>query len=141
MEEETQQQQLTTETKEGKSDSERQAHNWGMFCHLSALLGFIWFPISSFLFIPFGHLLGPLVIWLIKRQEHAFIDEQGKEALNFQITMTIGMIAASFLSVILIGLLLYPVIGILILIFCIQGAMAASKGEEYKYPFALRLIQ
>ncbi|MEW6113824.1 MAG: DUF4870 domain-containing protein, partial [Thermodesulfobacteriota bacterium] len=59
----------------------KQATNWGMLCHLSALLGLV--------LISFGHILGPLVVWLFKKNDDPFIDEQGKESLNFQISMTI----------------------------------------------------
>lgn len=85
--------------------------------------------------------VGALIIWLIKKDQSAFIDEQGKEALNFQITILIGFVIAGVLTVILIGALLMPVLLIVNLVFCILAAVAVSKGEHYKYPFAIRLLK
>ena len=86
--------------------------------------------------------IGPLVIWLINKDkpEKAFVNDQAKEALNFQITVTIAYIVASALSVILIGLLLIPVIMIANLVLCILAGLKANEGVAYRYPFALRLI-
>lgn len=85
--------------------------------------------------------VGALIIWLIKKDQSAFIDEQGKEALNFQITILIGFVIAGVLTIILIGALLMPVLLIVNLVFCILAAVAVSKGEHYKYPFAIRLLK
>lgn len=88
--------------------------------------------------------VGPLIIWLIKKEESPFVDDQGKEALNFQITILIGYVAAAIVTMIpvigCIGALLYPVFGIVSLIFGILGGIEANKGVAYRYPFALRLI-
>ena len=86
--------------------------------------------------------IGPLVIWLINKDkpEKAFVNDQAKEALNFQITVTIAYIVASALSIILIGLLLIPVIMIANLVLCILAGLKANEGVAYRYPFALRLI-
>lgn len=81
-----------------------------------------------------------LVVWLIKKEESAYITDQAKEALNFQITVLIGYLIASVLAWVLIGFLLYPIIWVVNLVLCIMAAVAASKGETYRYPFALRLI-
>ena len=81
-----------------------------------------------------------LVIWLIKKEDSAFVSQEAKEALNFQITLMIGFFIAGALSVILIGIFLFPVLWILDVVFCIMGAVAVSKGQGYRYPFALRLI-
>ncbi len=85
--------------------------------------------------------IGALIIWLIKKDQSAFIDEQGKEALNFQITILIGFVIAGVLTVILIGALLMPVLLVANLVFCIIAAVAVSKGEHYKYPIAIRLLK
>jgi len=84
-------------------------------------------------------IVGPLIIWMTAKDK-PFALEQSKEALNFQITILIGWIASGILSFVGIGPILYPIIGVLNLIFCIIAGMAASKGEHYKYPFAIRLI-
>ena len=102
------------------------ARNMAMLCHL---LGF------------FSAFVGPLIIWLLKKDEDQFIEQQGKEALNFQITIVIASIVAGFLSFLCIGLLLYPVICIVDLIFVIMACIASSKGQSYRYPVSIRLIK
>lgn len=105
---------------------------WGMLAHLSALAGFI---------IPFGNIIGPLVVWLIKKDEMPFVDDQGKESLNFQITVIIAVFVCFLLMFILIGFLLLPIVGIAALVLIILAAVKANQGEAYRYPFALRLIK
>ena len=83
--------------------------------------------------------IGPLVIYLTVKDK-PFATSQVKEALNFQITVLIAWVACAILSFIGIGFILYPAVWILNLVFCITAAMAASKGEAYKYPFAIRLV-
>lgn len=97
-----------------------------MLCHLlGILLGFI----------------GPLIIWLIKKDQSPFVDDQGKEALNFQITLIIGYVIGGATTVICIGFVILPLVWLAGLIFCIMGAMAASKGQAYRYPMTLRLVK
>ncbi|GIX35635.1 MAG: hypothetical protein KatS3mg126_1414 [Lysobacteraceae bacterium] len=104
---------------------------WALFAHLSALAGFL---------IPFGNILGPLIVWQIKKNEMPFVDDQGKEALNFQITVLIAVVVCLVLSVLLIGLLLLPVVAVADLVLTIVAAIKANQGETYRYPFTLRLI-
>jgi len=85
--------------------------------------------------------VGALIIWLIKKDQSAYVDEQGKEALNFQITMLIAFVGAWILVFVLIGALLFPLLLVVNLVFCILAAVAASKGEHYRYPFAIRLLK
>ena len=108
------------------------ARQWGLFAHLSALIGLI---------IPFGNVLGPLIIWQVKKAEMPFVDDQGKEALNFQITVAIAVLVCIVLMFVLIGMLLLPVVGIAALVFTIIGGIKANEGQYYRYPFALRLIK
>jgi uncharacterized protein len=96
--------------------------------------------LSHLLGIFFGA-IGPLIIWLTQKDTSPWAGEEAKEALNFQITMLIGWAIAFVLTFMVIGVFLYPVLGLLSLIFSIMGAMEANKGNHYKYPFALRLIQ
>lgn len=112
----------------GVSPEEKQ---WGMFAHLAALVGFI---------IPFGNFIGPLIVWQMKKAEMPFVDDQGKEALNFQITVAIALVICFLLTFVLIGLLLLPVVAIAALVLTIVGALKANSGEAYRYPFAWRLI-
>lgn len=121
------------------SANESQARTWNMLCHLSALSGYL---------IPFGNVLGPLIIWQIKKHEIPSVEEHGKAALNFQLTVLIalfvGIIAAVLLSFVCIGFLLIPVviaIGLCGLIFAILAAIKASNGEPYRYPWSLTLVK
>ncbi|MEZ5545723.1 MAG: DUF4870 domain-containing protein [Lysobacteraceae bacterium] len=109
-----------------------QARQMGMFTHLSSLAGLI---------IPFGNILGPLILWQVKKAEFPFVDDQGKEALNFNITMAIAGLVAALLTLLLIGFLLLPVIALAWLVFTIIAALKANEGVAYRYPFTLRLIK
>lgn len=93
--------------------------------------------------------VGPLIIWLLKKEESPFVNDQGKEALNFQITVAIALVAATIVGSILafipfagacLAPLVFAVVPIGNLVFAILGCMAANKGTPYRYPFALRLI-
>ena len=107
--------------------------NWAMFCHLAALSGFV---------IPFGNVIGPLILWLIKKDTMPLVDQHGKEALNFQITVSIAMLISFLLMFVLIGIVLVFVVGLGALIMTIMATVKVSNGElDYKYPFALRLIK
>ena len=111
----------------------KEEQNWAMICHLAALAGFI---------IPFGNLLGPLIVWLIKRPEMPLVDVHGKESLNFQITVTLAVIISWLLVVVLIGFLMLAVVGIGALVLTIMAAIKVSNGQlDYRYPFALRLLK
>ena len=105
---------------------------WGMFAHLSALSG---------VDIPFGNIIGPLVVWQVKKDTLPFAADQGKEALNFNITMLIAAFIGFLLTFILIGLVLLPLIGIAWLVFTILAGIKANEGVAYRYPYALRLIK
>lgn len=81
-----------------------------------------------------------LVVWLLKKDDNPYLGEQAREALNFQITVLIGYVIAWMLAWLLIGFLLLPAIYVANLVLCILAAVAVSKGEDYRYPFGLRLI-
>ena len=85
--------------------------------------------------------LGPLIIWLIKKDEEPFVDDQGKEALNFQITVLIALIVCGLLMFACIGFFLAPAVAIANIILCIMAGLKANEGEVYRYPFTLRLIK
>ena len=94
-----------------------------------------------------GHLLGllfgfipSLIIWLVNKDKNQYVEGQAKEALNFQITLTIGFFVAWITSFLFIGALLFPVLWVMEVVFCIMGAVASSKGEYYRYPVSIRLI-
>jgi uncharacterized Tic20 family protein len=81
-----------------------------------------------------------LIVWILKKDDSAYIADQAKEALNFQITVLIAQFIAGILAIILIGFLFMGIIWILNVVFCIIASIASSKGEAYRYPFCLRLI-
>ena len=112
--------------------SESEEKTFGMLCHLAALAGFL---------IPMGHIIGPLVIWLIKKQESAFVDDQGKESLNFQITMTIFAIISFILMFVLIGFVLIIAVAIFLLVMVIIASVKANNGIKYRYPINIRIIK
>lgn len=106
---------------------------WTALCHASALLGvFLHFP---------GHVLAPLIVWLLKRDESPEIDAHGKEALNFQISMLIYNAIAAVFCLVLIGFLILPVLWVLNAIFVIIAAIKASDGQLYRYPLTIRFLQ
>lgn len=104
----------------------------GMLCHLMALTGLI---------VPFGNIVGPLVMWLIKKDESAFVDDQGRESLNFEITVTIAEIICIPLVFICIGIPLLIVIGVAWLIFVIIASVRAASGQYHRYPMTFRFIK
>jgi uncharacterized Tic20 family protein len=111
----------------------KEEQNWAMYCHLAALAGFL---------VPLGNVLGPLIVWLIKKDTMPLVDQHGKEALNFQITVTIAMVISVVLMFVVIGILLVFVVGIGALVLTIMATVKVSNGQlDYKYPFALRLIK
>jgi hypothetical protein len=106
---------------------------WCSFIHASALLGVV-------LHFP-GHLLGPLILWLIKRDDAPELDAHGKEAVNFQLSMLIYNIVAAVFCLVLIGFAFLAVLWILNTIFVIIAAIQASDGKLYRYPMTIRFIQ
>ncbi|MBN6053020.1 DUF4870 domain-containing protein [Nonomuraea sp. RK-328] len=84
--------------------------------------------------------VGPLIIYMMKKDEAPYVRDQAAEALNFQITMFIGYVVAGILSIFLIGLFLFPIVWIVSLVFHIQAALATNRGENYRYPLSVRLI-
>jgi uncharacterized Tic20 family protein len=99
------------------------------------LLGF-----AGFVF-PFGNVVAPLILWLVKRSESPFLDRVGKEVVNFQISYTIYVAIAGLLCFVLIGFLILPVIFILWVVFMVIAAVKTGNGEGYQYPFTIRLLQ
>lgn len=108
------------------------ARQWGLIAHLSALAGYV---------IPFGNIVGPLIVWQMKKEEIPFAADQAKEALNFHISVSILIIICLGLMCVVIGFFLLPIVGIGALVFMIIAAVKANKGIYYRYPFALRLIK
>lgn len=110
--------------------TESQSRQWAMFCHLGGFAGYV---------IPFGNFIAPLVLWQMKKDD-PFVDDQGKEALNFQITQFALMMISVVMIFFIIGI--FMVLGLFLfeVIVTILAAMAASRGERYRYPLTVRLI-
>jgi len=123
------------------SAEERQ---WALFAHLSALLGAI---LTGAFGGGWGCFIGPLIIWLVKKDTMPFVNDQGKEALNFNITVAIAFLVLLLLSIMTFGIGLFiaiplwVIIGIAWLVLTIIAAIKANEGVRYRYPFTLRLIK
>ena|SRR5690554_4204925 len=109
------------------------ARMWAMIAHLAGFLGY---------FLPvIGSLIGPLIVWQLKKDLHPYVDEQGKEALNFQITVMIAGLICALLMLVVIGFLLIWVVIVGAIVLMIIAAIKANEGVPYRYPFCLRLIK
>jgi uncharacterized Tic20 family protein len=111
------------------SETER---NWAMLCHLSAFAGF---------FFPFGAIIGPLICWLTKRDESAWVNENGRSSLNFQLSMLLYIVLAIPLCFIIIGIPIIVLLGTLKIICIIIASVKAAKGETFRYPLLIPFIQ
>lgn len=112
------------------SGSSSQVRNWAVVAHLSAFVG-AWVALAF---------VGPLVVWLIKRDEHPFVAMHATEALNFNLSLLIWLAVAVPLSLLLIGIPLLITIGIAWLVLTVVAAVKAANGEEYRYPFTIRFV-
>lgn len=121
---------------ENAEEVSKDAKQWGMFCHLAGLAGYL--PLIPY---PIGNILGALILWLIKKDEFNFVDDQGKEALNFQITISICLLICIPLCFIVIGLILLPALFIFNIVMIIIASIEANKGNTYRYPFCIRLVK
>jgi len=111
----------------------KDARMWAMFCHLAGLCAFI---------VPaVGNIVGPLIIWQIKKDEYPFVDEQGKEALNFQISMTIYGLISAALTFVCVGFFLLAAVAVVDLVFLLIAAVKANNGQAYRYPLSIRFIK
>jgi uncharacterized protein len=112
------------------------ARSWAVFCHLSPLIGIL-------LSVGLLNFVGPLVIWLVKREQYPYVDDQGKEALNFQLTLLILSLICLVVTLVSCGAL-FPILFlplILQVVFAIISSMAANKGEYYRYPYNIRIVK
>lgn len=122
-----------SEIPQANPQASKDEQNWAMICHLSALAGFI---------IPFGNIIGPLVAWQMKKDTMPLVDQHGKEALNFQITVTIAALICLLLFLVIIGVFLIFIVGIGALVMTIIAGIKVANGDlNYRYPFTLRLIK
>lgn len=93
------------------------------------------------LFFPFGNILAPLIFWLVKRGDSSYLGSVGKEAINFQISYTIYLTVSLILCKIWIGLILFPVIGLMWMLFMVIAAAKSGNGREYRYPLTIRFLK
>lgn len=128
----------STPLPQAQPPNERDARQWNMWCHMSALAG---------LLVPFGNVIGPLLIWQLKKAEFPSVEIHGKAALNFQLTVLIAVVAGILLAILLsffcIGWLLFPVvmvIGVAGMVFAVIAGIKANDGLEYAYPYSLKLV-
>ena len=113
----------------------KDARMWAMFCHLAGLAGFIIPVILS-------GIIAPLIIWQIKKDDDPFIDVNGKEALNFQISIGIyALVSIVLIPVFCIGAFLLPAVGIFNLVFMLIAAVKSNNGFHYRYPLCIRFIK
>lgn len=111
----------------------QQDKNWAMFCHLSALSGLL-------LPIPFANIIAPLILWSMKKDQSSFVNDQGKEALNFQLSMSIIMIVCGLLFFLVLPLIALGLLAILNVVLVIIAGIKANEGVSYRYPFSFRFI-
>ncbi|MCA0758243.1 DUF4870 domain-containing protein [Paenibacillus sp. N4] len=110
----------------------KEEKTYGMLCHLLSLSGLI---------VPFGSIIGPLVIWLIKKDQSHFVDMHGKESLNFQISVAIYSIVSALLMLVLIGFALAIAVFIFWIVYTIIASIRASEGKDYRYPLTIRFLK
>lgn len=123
----------TTEIHDSSTGVPTGDNTMAMLCHLLAFVGLIGVPV--------GNILGPLVLWLVKKDQDAFVDVTGKEVLNFQISATIYCVVCLLLSFVVIGLFLLPIVIIAVIVYTIIGAIKANEGVLYRYPFTIRFFK
>ncbi len=127
----------TVQESPGSKEVNKDARMWAMICHLAGLAGLV-VPVI-------GCIIGPLIVWQIKKEEFPFVDEQGKEAVNFQISMSLYLLISAIiwipLSFVCIGVFIPVAIGIVDLVFLLIAAVKANNGEHYRYPLTIRFIK
>mgnify|MGYP003544109572 FL=1 len=110
-----------------------EARQWAMLCHYAA---FFWIVAPMI-----GNVIGPLVVWQLKKDLDPFVDQQGREALNFQITYSVAMMVCGLLAWVLIGFPLMLLVGLAALVLTIIAGIKANAGQAYRYPLCWRLIK
>lgn len=104
---------------------------WGILVHATAFVGFV---------VPFGNIIAPLLIWAIKKEDSRFVDENGKQAINFQITWTILLIGALISVILVVGILLLPILLLTWIILVCLAILRASEEEVYEYPLTIEFL-
>lgn len=110
----------------------KEARMWAMICHLCGLL--------AYTAIPFASVIGPLVIWMLKKDEYPFVDHQGREAINFQISILIYLVVCILLVFLFIGIPLLILLGLFHITCTIIAAVKVYDGIPYRYPLTIRFL-
>lgn len=106
--------------------------NWSMLCHLSAFAGF---------FFPFGGIIGPLIFWLSKKDESAWINENGKAAMNFNMSILLYIILCIPLMIIIVGIPIAIFLVTFKVVCIIIASVKSARGEMFRYPLAIPFFQ
>jgi uncharacterized Tic20 family protein len=114
------------------SDDQKATLNWAMLCHLSGL--------ALYIGIPLGNVIVPLAIWLLKKNSNPTVYEEGREALNFNISFTVYAVIAGLMCYFFIGFVVLPVVLITHIVLIVRATLEANKGQSVKYPFTLRIL-
>ncbi|NLS92219.1 MAG: DUF4870 domain-containing protein [Planctomycetaceae bacterium] len=117
---------------ESQSVASKEQTTWALAAHLSGLLPYVG--------IPFGNIIAPLAIWLMNRDKMPFVDDQAKEAINFQLTITLYAIISGVLILAVVGFVLLPVVIVFDVVASIIAAIKAQQGIAYRYPMTIRFI-
>ena len=115
------------------SEIPKQARTWAMFAHLSSFLGYTCIPLAN--------IIAPLIIWQVKKDDMPFASDQGKECLNFQISMLIYVIISAILTLLIIGFVFLAILYVMNIILTIIAAIKANEGVTYRYPLTMRFIK
>lgn len=110
-----------------------EARKWAMLCHYA---GFAWFVAPMI-----GNVVGPLLVWQLKRECDPFVDAQGREALNFQLTLSLALMLCGLLAWVLIGFPLMALVSVVGLVLTIVGGIKANEGRPWRYPFCIRFLK
>jgi uncharacterized Tic20 family protein len=105
---------------------------WGMLCHLSAFAGYV---------IPFGNIIGPLIMWVIKKDQSDYVNRHGKSSLNFEISLTIYVLVSVILIFVIIGIPILIGLGIFQIIVVIIASIKAYDGQFFKYPLTIEFVK
>ena len=113
------------------SEVSEEDRTWGILAHAGGFAG---------LAVPFGNVLAPLVVWLVKKDESRFVDENGKRALNFQLTWSVILLVTALSVLVGVGLVLFPLAMLAWLILTVLGTVKASESKVYDYPLTIHFV-
>lgn len=115
----------------GTVELDSEARTFAMLCHLSAI---------SAAFTVIGGIVCPIIFWALKKDRFPFVDRQGREAINFNISFLVYSVIAGILCFVFIGFILWPIVALGWLILLIIASIRTYSGEDYRYPFIFRVV-